>query len=140
MSASKYIKYSSGNAMNKLTIDFLAPYTSSMIGTLQMLAMEMQTFGLDATDVIALTKEYFNEIAEQVATDKPSLPHGKPNKLRPVVLCPVCRSMVSITPVNVSKCTNVGGPWKTSLMCSNADCRFTELSEKTLAEWEKVPL
>ena len=51
--------------------------------------------------------------------------------------CPVCRWPVKISPVNISRCTNIGGPWKTSLECLNKTCRYTELSIKTMHDWRK---
>jgi hypothetical protein len=67
----------------------------------------------------------------------------KPGPVRPAVaaaappgnLCPLCRGRLKIAAVNISRCTNIGGPWNTSLECSNPACRFAELSIKTLNEW-----
>jgi hypothetical protein len=95
------------------------------------LATEMETYGLTAEDVIDICQEYLKEF---IAASDP-----KSDKLyRPIVVpCPTpgCGHPLEISPVNVSRCTNVGGEWKTSLVCSNPDCRFTELSKKTLEEW-----
>lgn len=50
-------------------------------------------------------------------------------------VCPLCNQQLRITPVNVSRCTAVGGEWKTSAMCLNANCRYSTLSEKSMQEW-----
>ena len=51
--------------------------------------------------------------------------------------CPACQGPVKITPVNVSRCTNIGGPWKSSIECLNKTCRYTELSIKPMNDWRK---
>ena len=53
------------------------------------------------------------------------------------VLCPVCGDALDIWSVNISRCTRVGGAWKTSAMCRNRNCLFTELSVKTMNDWRK---
>lgn len=50
-------------------------------------------------------------------------------------LCPVCETVLRLSRVNVSRCTRVGGNWKTVAVCRNSKCRYTELSIKLLKEW-----
>jgi len=51
--------------------------------------------------------------------------------------CPECGRTVKVSPVNISRCTNIGGPWKSSIECTNKACRYTELSIKTMHDWRK---
>lgn len=76
-----------------------------------------------------------------VKTMAPVLPgYVSEQRVRPAPaarhLCPLCGRPVTISAVNVSRCTNVGGAWRTSLVCSNVACRFADLSEKSLDEWK----
>jgi hypothetical protein len=45
--------------------------------------------------------------------------------------CPQCGSPMVPIAVNISKCTRVGGNWKSLVQCTNHDCLFDELSLKT---------
>lgn len=49
--------------------------------------------------------------------------------------CSICGQEMDISPVNVSRCTNVGGNWLSIQVCRNKTCRHTELSEKSIREW-----
>jgi len=128
-----------GMSMTKLTDDFLRTFSMPQVALLHTLALEMETYGLTAADVIDLCVEKLESLRKPKESQKPEAITLKPKKRRKArlsdVRCPECQSFCEITPVNVSKCTRVGGSWKTSLMCSNEHCRFTELSEKTLEEW-----
>jgi len=125
--------------MDKLTEDFLRPYSGAQVSQLMTLALEMETFGLTAADVIVICGGYFAALSaaqdvSQIAVSRamvPQRPAGPPA----AVPCPVCGRPLKISPVNVSKCTNVGGAWRTSLMCSGDTCRFTELSTENLDHW-----
>jgi hypothetical protein len=65
---------------------------------------------------------------------------GKPPTPKPPpVPCPVCTSPLRVTRVNVSRCTNIGGPWKISIMCSNPNCYHNELSQLSSEEWKNGP-
>lgn len=128
-----------GVPMTKLTEDFLRSFSLPQVALLHTLAMEMETYGLTASEVIDICVERLE--AERSANPPES--HNPQNnksrkKRRPrlsSVPCPQCGEMLEITPVNVSRCTNIGGPWKSSLLCSSPQCRFTELSVKTVTEW-----
>ena len=45
--------------------------------------------------------------------------------------CPHCGCQLSISPVNISRCTNIGGPWKSVSECVNRRCHYSELSIHT---------
>lgn len=107
------------------------------------LVIHMQSYGLTAGDVAQACQEFIDEL---VANLPPAaintMPAPGETKVIPprspqVTNCPDCGSFVIIREVNISKCTNIGGGWKTSLECINDRCRFTELSAKTLNEWRK---
>jgi hypothetical protein len=48
------------------------------------------------------------------------------------VSCARCGGRVQLYPVNVSKCTDVGGPWKTQAVCRG--CGRDEFSELSAVE------
>lgn len=119
---------------SKFVNDFLRPYSLAQVAQLHSLALEMATWGLTADDVLEICESRLEENRAEKAP-VPVNPPASPQ--RPTATCPMCGAKVNISRVNVSKCTHVGGNWKTSLMCSNEHCRFTELSEKTLEEWRR---
>lgn len=124
--------------MNKLTIDFFRPFEGvEKVTELQTLAMEMQAYGLTATEVVDMCAEYLGNIRAEMAANANVVSRYQPKILQsqPRYACPLCQDALQVSAVNVSKCTNIGGPWNTSLMCSSTECRYTELSEKTLTEW-----
>lgn len=57
---------------------------------------------------------------------------------KPPRLCPHCAAPLRASRVNVSRCTNIGGPWKIVLICNARQCRHTELSTLSLEEWNNV--
>jgi len=117
--------------MRKLTIDFLRPFTPAQVSNMMALAMEMETYGVTPHDVVAICQEYMDDLVKTGVAEK-TPPFRSTVPLPP---CPECGGALVVSPVNVSKCTNIGGLWNTSVMCENPDCRYTELSVKKLAEW-----
>ena len=117
--------------MEKIMDDFLRPYPLRKIMELHSLTLEMVRYGLTAEEVLAACT---TRIEEHLAAAPVSTPAEPP---RPATVCPECGAAVRVAPVNVSKCTNVGGSWKTSLECINKNCRFTELSVKSMNEWSE---
>jgi hypothetical protein len=45
--------------------------------------------------------------------------------------CPHCGEAMIPIAVNVSRCTQVGGAWKSLIQCTNHGCLYDELSLKT---------
>jgi predicted RNA-binding Zn-ribbon protein involved in translation (DUF1610 family) len=125
----------------KLIEDFLHPFGEGKISIMLTIAMEMQSFGLTATEVIEICKTHMKQrqegmvAAENLLRKIPPSSPAEPAEPKNEFLCPDCRQRIIIRPVNVSKCTNIGGGWKTSLECINEKCRYTELSKKSLQEW-----
>jgi len=123
--------------MNKVTEDFLRPFGVNQVMQLHSLVLRVKQFGLTLDDVESICDGFIAETIEKVKNQQPTLPispaHGTANQK--TTRCPKCGSFCRITQVNVSKCTNIGGDWKTSIGCVNSDCRFTELSTKNLNEW-----
>ncbi len=56
------------------------------------------------------------------------------------IKCPDCGAPVRILPVNVSKCTNIGGEFQTSVHCLQAGCHYSIVSKKTAKELRKYGL
>lgn len=123
--------------------DFFRPFKPAQVTEILTLARLMERFSVTPEEVLEMGNQYFLKLKEDMEKNNP-LPidpvpqkqkkiRGKSN--RPFTTCPVCGNKVIIELVNVSKCTNVGGDWHTSLICTNTDCRFTELSTKTMEEW-----
>lgn len=120
----------------KLIDDFLRPFSPTQVANLMTMALEMETYGLTATEVVAICGEYMELYGRMGVTRETNPVAAQPAiKNLTVPRCPDCGAVVIISPVNVSRCTNVGGDWKTSLQCTNKSCRFTELSIKTITEW-----
>jgi hypothetical protein len=107
--------------MIKITKDFLRPFSTAEVMQLQTLAMEMETYGVTAVDVLAMCREYFEGMRPK---------HAAPGQTPQPEVCPECGSGLSEKPVNVSPCTNIGGGWRSVLICQNDLCLYTELSSK----------
>jgi len=124
--------------MTKLTDDFLRSFSLPQVALLHTLALEMETYGLAASEVIDLCVERLElGRVEKEAPRPASSPQRRKRRPRlSSVPCPECGEYVEITPVNVSKCTAIGGPWKSSLICGNSKCRWTQLSEKSTKEFD----
>lgn len=123
--------------MEKYIADALYPFSLAEKQLLLTIRDRAAEYGAALDDIAAAIEIEIEELKAAVvpAEKRPKKPTAPP--ARPETQCPLCGSTVAISPVNVSKCTRVGGSWKTSLMCKNKDCRFTELSEKSLKEWGK---
>jgi hypothetical protein len=51
------------------------------------------------------------------------------------ISCSACGSTaVLIAPVNITRCTAIGGRWKSATECQEAACRHVEYSEQTVSE------
>jgi hypothetical protein len=126
--------------MNKLAKVFLDPFSPEQLAIFLTMAMQMDKYGLTAQDVMAVCKDRITQdLSGKEYKYSPVVPpdHSKTMLPTPLKLinCPICASAVRISRVNISKCTNVGGDWKTSVECTNPDCRFMELSKETINEW-----
>jgi len=114
---------------------FLAPFAGHNIAVVASVARQMLRLGIGPEEALERCAGHLERLKVSVgAAQPPSLPElAAPSGIS----CPECGLPVQITPVNISKCTNVGGGWKTSVICSNPRCRYTELSTKTVSEWRK---
>lgn len=120
---------------SELNKDFFAPYEPAEISTLKSMASRMMAYGLSPEDVFAMAEEAFEALKpKEEPKGQYPFPIGPSQPGRKSKLCPECGAELLITPVNVSKCTNIGGSWNSSMLCKNVDCRYTELSEKTTKE------
>jgi len=123
--------------MSKLTEDFLRPFSLPQVALLHTLALEMETYGLTSADVIDICTEKFEAIKATSNAKKSKAPQQKRRTRLSNFRCHECNTFCEIAPVNISKCTAIGGSWKSSIVCSNPACRFTELSEKSPADIKK---
>lgn len=119
--------------MSTIMDDFLRPFTPQQVSNLLTLALEMDRFGLSPADVIHGCRGYFDNMVGE--TKQPPIESGP--RIESSAVCPLCGWQLKISRVNASKCTNVGGPWKTSVECGNAECRYTDLSMKSVMEWRQ---
>ena len=71
-----------------------------------------------------------DDLAQSVAREvaRRTSPLNQP----PSFPCPQCGYILRISPVNVSRCTRVGGQWKSIIQCDA--CGYDQLSNKTPAE------
>jgi len=120
--------------MDKLTEDFLRPFDVNQVLQLHSFVLRVKQFGLTFDDVESICDVFVAETVEAAKKQQPVLPTPVTTNQQ-MTRCPKCGSFCRISQVNVSKCTNVGGDWKTSIMCANHDCRFTELSTRTINDW-----
>ena len=51
--------------------------------------------------------------------------------------CKVCKAQMIPQPVNSEPGDQVGGNWQSILLCTNQECFETELSGKSIAEWQQ---
>ena len=107
---------------------FLSPWSLPQIAQLHTLAQEMLSWGLTPEDIIDIC-------ARRLEAERGALPSPPSRVTHTLNCCPECGSPARPLPVNASRCTNIGGPWRSILVCDNPACSFTELSENTLAEW-----
>lgn len=124
-----------GVLMSKIMEDFFSPYSIFKIMTLHSFLLEMARYGLTAEDVLAGCTARIQEHIS--ATTPPADREAAPEASIPTAACPDCGALVRVSRVNVSRCTNIGGPWKSSIECLNKTCRYTELSIKTMNDWRK---
>jgi len=68
----------------------------------------------------------------RTVAERQTRPQDRP--VRRLIGCPDCAGTLVLTPVNISRCTNIGGPWQTSMVCNNSDCRYTDLSVRSIRE------
>lgn len=125
--------------MNRSKDNFFNPFTAIEVSFLNTIAIRMIEYGMTPEDMQPRSVLKMRELTADKDKLKTKVPvsvtkpkYGPWPKQGP--LCPECESEIRIQRVNVSKCTNVGGDWKTSIMCKNPNCRFTELSKKTIEE------
>lgn len=116
---------------DKLRNDFLSPFSIQQRSALLTILLEAETFSLDVADMIEIIRTDF----EQRRTNHSGGQQQPKAKSYPV--CPGCGSKLYIRAVNVSRCTNVGGDWQTSLECSNSKCLYTTLSTRSLRSWSE---
>lgn len=124
---------------DKFVKDFFNPFSESQAFFAATIATRMNEFGITADDVIDMIhilvsqrKQAYDEVMK--ISEKEIKERNKKEVVNHKLRCPECDSRLRLTPVNVSKCTNIGGAWKTSIMCQNAACKYTELSTKTIKE------
>jgi len=117
---------------DKLAADFLRPFSEQQKVMLLTLAIEADTFGLNMNDIVVILQKDFESRAHLTET---ALPPRK--KAPPVLTCHECGSLLILRPVNISRCTNIGGNWKTSLECGNRACMYTSLSIKSVTELQR---
>lgn len=58
-------------------------------------------------------------------------------RLQSQPLCPHCGTALRISAVNVSRCTRVGGGWRSIGVCQNDQCLYSELSLKSVTAWSR---
>jgi len=121
--------------MNKLADDFLRPFSGAQIEQLHSYALHMQKFGITPGEAAAFARESIMDRVSKAMMNT-HMVHG-PGVAPVIPRCPVCGGMLAIKRVNVSKCTRVGGGYHTSVMCERDECRFTEMSKKTVEQWRR---
>ena len=120
--------------MRQNLIDALLPFDLNQLQLVRVVMDRGLEYGATAEELYAAIIARLEATVADIQPATPLLP-VRADAPRPGPLCPECGALLAVSPVNVSKCTNVGGDWRTSLQCSNPACRFTELSAKTLAQW-----
>lgn len=123
---------------SKLIADFFRPFSEEQAFFAATIAKRMDEFGLDPVDVVAM----IDALAAQRRDDQDNArtqikilrADADKKAINSHLKCPKCGDAIKLFPVNVSKCTAIGGPWQTSIMCRNEGCMFNELSEKTVKE------
>lgn len=124
--------------MEKYITDALQPFSSADIQLVITMMDRLEEYGIPADDIADVLRQ---KVAELRASVEPAPGSARKNVKRQLtrnkirLKCPDCGAPVNVAPVNVSKCTNVGGGYHSVLMCSSSDCRFTEMSINTMAEW-----
>lgn len=125
--------------MNKLEEDFLRPFNPQHILTMHSFMLHIKEFGLDVNDVVEICDNYIEGLVKDLPPEaKKKAVHKKSKAPQTSATCPDCGSGIEVTVVNISRCTNVGGDWKTSIACLNTKCLFTELSLKSVQEWRET--
>lgn len=126
--------------MRKIVTDFFAPYSGEQVVLMASLVSRMSEYGLTVEDVSLACSDYIDRLKQDMLAAQPQPERSQPNQKQrqsavPQLYCPICGSRLLIRRVNVSKCTAIGGPWKTILECHSSDCPHTELSELSVSDW-----
>jgi hypothetical protein len=48
--------------------------------------------------------------------------------------CPECNSVMTVVPINISRCTHVNGNYNSAWMCKNKECMNTIYNKETMQE------
>jgi len=88
--------------MNKLTQDFFRPFSAEKIAELMTLALEMEAYGVTASDVVTMAKAYFADItAKEEAYHTVNKKH-RPGKIprQKSTTCPSCGKSSLVAAIN----------------------------------------
>jgi len=118
--------------IKKYVEDAMYPFSMADKQLLLTIFNRCEEYGATIAEAIDLVKAEIQAARESI---NPVVGEAAKRSNKHVILCPDCKFPVTISNVNTCKGTAVGGDWKTSLMCTNDLCRFTELSKKTMKEW-----
>lgn len=116
---------------------FIAPFFGQHLPLVAAVAKQMIAYGIGPEEALIRYQACMDAMQALSVAPRVSVAAGKDQPALSISapICPECGAAVRISPVNVSKCTNVGGEWRSSISCLNQTCRFTELSTKTMDEW-----
>lgn len=118
--------------MQKMTEKFFDPLSVSQANMVPFILYRMQLFGITVDELGEMYDEWmaakrkelqkqtrFIEFKVHESMPKPAYT-GSLNK------CKKCGSQVRRYRVNISRCTKVGGNYKTAVQCINKNCLHTE--------------
>jgi len=123
--------------IRQIVIDVLSPFSLTEKQLLLTIRNRAVEYGTTIEDCLTAIEK---EVAEFKKTVIPAKSpgrnnHVKINKQAAVHVCPQCGASLKISAIRSCERKTVGERWQSVLICAEAQCKYTELSEKTVAMW-----
>jgi len=111
-------------SLNKLKLSFLTPQEIQNYVTIHR---ELKRKNISFEDLLLFLEE-----------EKRKFNLIEMKQLPSIALCPDCKTLLSIQPVNTNRGNQTGDLTdKTVRICPNKNCLYTEYSSKTIEEWQQ---
>ena len=101
--------------------DFLAPFSLANIQTYLLIAARAKAFGV--SDIESVFEKILTQAVEETTINREPVSR----QTKQATPCPLCGAPVRVMPVNITKCTRVGGGYTKMKYCSNEQCPYTEM-------------
>lgn len=118
--------------MKKIIKKFFDPLSVAQANMVPVLLDRMQLFGITINELDIMYDEWMVAKKDELKQQAQSIefkvrePRAASKVSKGSDKCAKCGARVRKHAVNVSKCTKVGGNFKTAIQCTNRECLHTE--------------